>query len=1266
MASQRWWISTMFVLVTTTGFRGQIPGTIGAYVPRISNALSEFQYCLEDCTCDDFSQSVTCANLGLPDIPYSSVRNNTRALYLHGNMIQPLTGQSIRRFRQLRLLDISDNHVFFISDDAFENQGKLVKLSLKGNNMTVIPVGALSKLRALRELDLTHNRISFLSPMSFVNLTKLQNLSLGWNEIHLISGDAFIGMDLLRILSLESNFLDEMPIGSLRGCNRLEHFYGSNNNIGTFVNDSETLSQFSARSWFEPSEPTRLLTLDLSHNVIDILSNSCYQGMTSLIYLDMTFNFIREFQLDLVVDLVSLDTLKLGNNPLSTLPPTLLLNMTNLMNVEFPNCELSEIPLGFFTNLTQIQTIDFTNNGLSNAEFMHAVHQSPYLRHLYLGRNSLTELPADGLTGFFNLQILDLSENSLTKLPNLEGLESLETLDVSDNFISRIGPHAFRDTRIVHLDFARNEIQKVFESTFNEIPDLEVVKVKGNPWVCDECGLQWTMDNPKYSRLISRHILCAWPTGWKNIKFLEQVLYYNWRLPECTSRPNRQSVCNLIAAWLAILAAVVVIFWAAVFHRARRRFRTRKPRQRFLLFRNPNDTNAGSTCTTGHSNVRFKALDSETESLEDDETTFSHLNPTVLCISATHQNYTMVTKWTGHISCPLFGTFFTLVALTALSRLATCRPVCPLFCKCNLGMFLINCTNQGIIGIPESDSDDSFSWATVFVFERNSIAKIGRTAFDSLPGLVELSLAFNGLQSIENGSFLGLQELEHLDLRGNHLVGIPAALGDLPNLRELSLAQNSLWNLDDEAFKGMGSLEKLYLDNNNIHVNGTPFKGLTSLSVLTMTSNALTEDPVGWFFSPMHELDLSDNQLSLTTEIWTWFNNSQDTPVPLRFLILRSNHIESIERGTFRQLSFLQELDIGMNQISFVDGEGLHDLWNLDYFAINDNWLESLHEETFLKTTYLEVLQLENNHLQSLPLGLFGKTERLASLNVANNRLKNIHAITQGQLPSLANLNLNYNLISKIQDDGFSQSTMLSRLMLAGNKLTTVPNIAGQLYLDTLDLGMNSIRSVPKGAFDGTGLRFILLNDNFLETLDAELFMDLYDLQLLNIRGNSWWCDCRLEWIQRLRTLTDPPIWADEIIQLGLICQNPPVYDSQDFMYEDVLLNGCPAKLDSLAVLGVLSVWFGLVGIFVTRMWVKKFSEVRKFKKVGKRNFRYSIRKTRKRRNGVMNNHYSLHTFGRSDSYTLILQNKDNDDQDGPNNNDGHDEWDEVARVTTV
>ncbi|XP_038077300.1 uncharacterized protein LOC119745147 [Patiria miniata] len=1259
MASYKYWTSSSLVILVIA---------VGASLPPLERDAiqSSSSFCWEVCTCDSIYQLVKCAYLDLPSFPFDTVRNNTRALSLPGNLISSLSGQTLQRFRQLRLLDLAENQISWIAEDAFEGQPKLMELILSDNHLSGVPVAALLPLKSLRVLNLARNNITYLGAESFVNLTRLQTLSLVSNGLHVIDPGAFLGLEALRVLQLDHNFLTEIPAGSLSTCTRLELLDLASNSIGTFFNSSESLGEFSVRSWFAPTEPTSLTTLNLSKNIIDFFSPSCFQGMTRLSALDLSRNYIQEIPESLFEDLGMLDTLNLNrNSPLYFLPAGLFHNTPNLKILRVKHCQLTDLPKELLYNTSHLQVLDLTANGLYDVNFLSS-DIVPFLRELRLSQNSITQISDDHLFGLSMLEVLDLSGNQLTKLPLLHSLSSLQELNVAQNDLSWLGATAFRGTSIMKLDLSFNNLQSLKKLTIFSLPDYIMADIilNDNPWTCD-CQLLWTLELSYKGYTLADLIECAWPLAYKDLPGGNlYVADYNYRklAHRCTQYPKRKNIYMLIGVWFGVVAALILLFWAAAFVHARRRFRPRQPRERFLLFRGPTEKTTGSTVNTGHSKVRFKALDSETESLDDDETT---VEISMNCCGKRSSYFTYFRS--------LF--FLLVVAIPHIGKVVCFEEIfCPLSCVCDFDLLVANCSGMGLFDVDNVAVDSSYNWTESLDFSGNFLSAVDLDTLSGFPSLLDLSLAGNEIQDITNGSF-GLLEkrLHRLVLGGNMLSKVPTAIRELRALRELDLSRNNLWYLAGDSFEGLDVLESLNLDHNSIHVfDGAAFRGLTSLNKLSLTENFLAEDPVDWFEDcPMRELYLSHNAVPLASEVRTWFGPNETTS--LEHLVLINNNIDIVD-GRFRGMVNLLKLDLGRNQIKSITKESMEGLPNLVELIINSNSLMFIDKTSFRNMFNLQFLSIDENKLVSLPGGLFGASKRLTRLNAARNNLEDISAITDEYLPELAELYLYSNAIQHIASQGFTSLPMLSQLVAGDNLLSHVPNVTNLPELQTLELSRNEIHSVSPTAFRGShSLLQIYLEQNQLEWLQYETFAELFYLEKLSLSQNAWWCDCRVEWMQDLMFAENPPFWVNDIID-GVYCSKPPELSGAalaEVTSEELVLR-CPNLLNRNVILVLLGSWFGVIFLFVARFWCRKFSKARKRKTIGRRNIKYQRRQERSRGTGIFGNHLRGHgPIGWSDSYALILQNTDYDEHNGGGGNNGNGKINrgervEIARVTTV
>ncbi|XP_066303855.1 uncharacterized protein [Branchiostoma lanceolatum] len=129
--------------------------------------------CPSSCKCSD--GVVRCINKGLANIP-AKIPRTTRELYLAGNRLN-LTKDSLRTWRLLATLDVSEN------------------------SLREIPVGTFSSMFRLKSLNISGNLIHRLTSETFKGLANLHVLDLTGNNVQDISMDAFQGLPNLYKLN---------------------------------------------------------------------------------------------------------------------------------------------------------------------------------------------------------------------------------------------------------------------------------------------------------------------------------------------------------------------------------------------------------------------------------------------------------------------------------------------------------------------------------------------------------------------------------------------------------------------------------------------------------------------------------------------------------------------------------------------------------------------------------------------------------------------------------------------------------------------------------------------------------------------------------------------------------------------------------------------------------------------------------------------------------------------------------------------------------
>lgn len=107
----------------------------------------------------------------------------------------------------------------------------------------------------------------------------------------------------------------------------------------------------------------------------------------------------------------------------------------------------------------------------------------PLTKNLYLFSNGIESLKTDDFRGMEGLEMLDLSQNKLTELPDkvFEPLSSLRNLDLSSNQISYISEKSFQGLLLLErLYIYNNHLKDIHPAAFNGMDHLLELKLQGN------------------------------------------------------------------------------------------------------------------------------------------------------------------------------------------------------------------------------------------------------------------------------------------------------------------------------------------------------------------------------------------------------------------------------------------------------------------------------------------------------------------------------------------------------------------------------------------------------------------------------------------------------------------------------------------------------------------------------------------------------------------------------------------------------------------
>uniref|UniRef100_A0A8C5WSD5 Podocan n=1 Tax=Laticauda laticaudata TaxID=8630 RepID=A0A8C5WSD5_LATLA len=193
----------------------------------------------------------------------------------------------------------------------------------------------------------------------------------------------------------------------------------------------------------------------------------------------------------------------------------------------------------------------------------------------------------------------------------------------------------------------------------------------------------------------------------------------------------------------------------------------------------------------------------------------------------------------------------------------------------------------------------------------NQISEIGREDFATTYFMEELNLSYNKITSsqIHRESFRKLKLLKSLDFSGNKLRTMP--YGFPKNLQSLKLKMNLISSIPKGTLSGMSKLQELYLSANKLKnnlIHSGSWRDLTSLKILDMAANHLTSIPSG-LPETLEYLYLQSNKISTVPE------DAFDSTPNIKGIYLRFNKIafSAVKESTFQRLKHLQVLDIEGN-----------------------------------------------------------------------------------------------------------------------------------------------------------------------------------------------------------------------------------------------------------------------------------------------------------------------------------------------------------------
>nr|O93233.1 RecName: Full=Phospholipase A2 inhibitor; Short=beta-PLI; Flags: Precursor [Gloydius brevicaudus siniticus]BAA31994.1 phospholipase A2 inhibitor [Gloydius brevicaudus siniticus] len=208
----------------------------------------------------------------------------------------------------------------------------------------------------------------------------------------------------------------------------------------------------------------------------------------------------------------------------------------------------------------------------------------------------------------------------------------------------------------------------------------------------------------------------------------------------------------------------------------------------------------------------------------------------------------------------------------------------------------------------------------------------------------------------------------------------------------------------------------------------------------------------------------------------------------LQELHLSNNRLKTLPSGLFRNLPQLHTLDLSTNHLEDLPPEIFTNASSLILLPLSENQLAELHPSWFQTLGELRILGLDHNQVKEIPISCFDKLKKLTSLDLSFNLLRRLAPEMFSGLDNLEKLILESNPIQCIVGRTFHWHPKLTVLSLKNSSLTNIMGFFQPLeQLELLDL-----------------------SDNELTTMEPPVYKTSANLSL-DLSGNPWACDCRLD-----------------------------------------------------------------------------------------------------------------------------------------------------------
>lgn len=218
---------------------------------------------------------------------------------------------------------------------------------------------------------------------------------------------------------------------------------------------------------------------------------------------------------------------------------------------------------------------------------------------------------------------------------------------------------------------------------------------------------------------------------------------------------------------------------------------------------------------------------------------------------------------------------------------------------------------------------------------------------------------------------------------------------------------------------------------------------------------------------------------------------------------------EMYERGRAKELAYLQKLEnsnpdsVILLNLDFTYLDSVPDLSKYNkvriatFSGIETNRVDkslflsdslkvvtlngcSFRNIDFPEDNHIERLNLTNCHLTHIP-ACVRRCKHLKDLNLEGNQIRHIPRWIM-ELDSLEEISLNFNQLRLNRSD-IRHLSKVKQIIIAGNNIERLPKNVGRLHCESMNLGKNKLRSLPKSFAQLKNMKSLIFYENNFEEI---------------------------------------------------------------------------------------------------------------------------------------------------------------------------------------